>query len=208
MLRVVGPADAAEVGHPARDGDVAQIAAAVNENGLGKQRRQKAEIHVVVRHLVDDPLGVAAVELRQPLQMLPGDAQRGRGVKVGHAIAWQFGKAHRGGQCFERLPHQAQLAGAVDPRVAGEHLFGERRARTRQAEDEHRPPRRRTRPGEPLEKVAIELPHEHVDELLVVGGRILAAVAVQFQRQGIGLPQAVRGPGEIAPGVERLGQGV
>ena len=54
VVGVVGPADAAEVGHPARDGDVAQVAAAVDEGGVGEHDRQQAEVQVVVGHLVDD----------------------------------------------------------------------------------------------------------------------------------------------------------
>ena len=45
------------------------------------------------------------------------------------------------GMASNDLPDQPQLAGPVNPRMAGQHLLDQRRARTRQAEDEHRPTR-------------------------------------------------------------------
>jgi len=45
VLEVVGPADAAEVGHPAGDGDIAQVAAAVDEQRAREQDREQAEVY-------------------------------------------------------------------------------------------------------------------------------------------------------------------
>ena len=56
VLRVVGPADAAEVGHPARQRHVPRVAADVDQRGLREDERQQAEIKVIVRHLVHDPV--------------------------------------------------------------------------------------------------------------------------------------------------------
>ena len=47
----------------------------------------------------------------------------------------------------ERLPGQLQLAGAADPRVAGEDLLDQGRARARQAEHEDGPSVVRSRSG-------------------------------------------------------------
>ncbi len=52
---------------------------------------------------------------------------------------------------------------------------------------------------------AAELLQQHVDELLVLGGRIVTTLLIQFQRQGIGLPQAIRRPREITPRIEHVG---
>ena len=54
--RVVGPADAAEVGHPARQGHVARVAADVDQRRAREQEREQAEIEVIVRHLVNNPV--------------------------------------------------------------------------------------------------------------------------------------------------------
>ena len=64
VFEIVGPADAAKVGHPARHGHVAQVAATMDEHGLREQDRQQAHVHVIVRHLVDDPIIPAVVDGR------------------------------------------------------------------------------------------------------------------------------------------------
>ena len=63
VLDGVRPADASEARQPARDCDVAKVAAAVDDRGMGKQGGNETQMNVVVGHLVDDPRGFAAVEL-------------------------------------------------------------------------------------------------------------------------------------------------
>ena len=63
VLGGVRPADASKAGHPARNGDVAEVAAAVDERRVGKQGGEQSQMNVIVGHLVDDPRGFAAVEL-------------------------------------------------------------------------------------------------------------------------------------------------
>ncbi len=53
--RVVGPADGAKVGQPARHGHVANIAAAVEEGGAREQGDDQAQVQGVFGHLIHDP---------------------------------------------------------------------------------------------------------------------------------------------------------
>ena len=77
MLGIVGPLDAAEIGHPARDGDVAQVAPAVDERGARKEDGQQAEVHVVVGHLVNDPSRRAS-QFAEPVFVPLNDLPQGR----------------------------------------------------------------------------------------------------------------------------------
>ena len=67
MLQVVGPADLAEVGHPAGDRHVANVATAVDEGRPREEDRQQAQVKVIVRHLIDHA-GRRGVELIEPRQ--------------------------------------------------------------------------------------------------------------------------------------------
>ena len=157
-LAIVGPADAAEIGHPARHRHVAQVAAAVNERRPGKQHRQQS------RDTYSCPASCrrcAATVRRRARRAFPNGPRR----------AWaacadvSFGRASRGGPAcpttsgngLERSPHQTQLAGAVNRRVAGQHLLDQRCARARQSEDEHRPCGIRPAVAHASEELAIEL---------------------------------------------------
>ena len=85
---------------------------------VGKQSREQAQVHVIVRHLVHDAFGRAAVEVAQPFEVLLGQPA-GRpasrwGTTVPSARPSGSSIARDG---LERLRrHQPQLAGAVDAR--------------------------------------------------------------------------------------------
>ena len=70
VLDVIRPAHAAEIGHPARHRNVAQIPSAVYEDGIGKQQRKKSNVKVVVGHLVNDAFGLALVQFFELIEML------------------------------------------------------------------------------------------------------------------------------------------
>ena len=139
--------------------------------------------------------------------MLLGQTAECRRVEVGDAIHRRAGSPQRGGDGLERLPGQAQLAGAVEPRVAGQHLLDQRRSRSRQAEDEHRPTRVVTRIAATRAKnAASNVLQQAVDEPLVVGRHVLALALGQLLAQGVGLAEAFAGAGIVAACVEDMAQ--
>ena len=125
---------------------------------------------------------------------------------MGDAVQRRVGPAQRFRDRFERLPGQAQLAGAVDARVAGQHLFDQRGARPRQAEDKDGPLCVQSGAGDPCEEVAVERPQQAVHETLVFLGGVVAPAPRQLQHLTVGPAQAVGGAGEVALGVEDVGQ--
>ncbi len=96
ILHVIGPADAAEVGHPTGHGHVAHIPADVDQRGVRKQQPDETEIQVVVRHLVHNAgrLRVGALTVQHGLHALE--------VVVGQ-FAQLFGPIHLGRQSIQRL---------------------------------------------------------------------------------------------------------
>ena len=208
VFRVVGPTDTAEVGHPARYGHVAQIAPAVNEGGLGKKDRQKTQIHVVVGHLVHDMLDRFAVRDRQSLQVTLSQLAKSGVIQPGNAEYGGLQAAQDGRNRFKGLPSQAQFAGAVDARVAGQHLFDQRCPRTGQPEDEHGPAGGQSRTLDPSEELRPEGQDQVIDEALMFD-RVVRAflLAGQIQGQGIGTLEALRGAGEVTAIVQDMTQG-
>ena len=174
---MVRPANAPEIGHPARDGHIAKIAAAMDEDAVGKEGREQSEIQVVVGHLVDDPIGPALIECLEGFEVLLGQAADGRLIEVGDAVQGELGTVEQLGDGLERLAGQPQFARPVDLRVAGEHLLDQGRARPGQTEDEHRPARVQPHAGGALKEGRIELSQEVIDEELVIGRDVLPAVA-------------------------------
>ena len=189
MLGIVGPDDAAEIGHPARNGDVAQVAPAVDEGRVRKEHRQKSEIHVIIGHLVGDSLGsprapglssgrdAGRPAVRIDVGIQARDAFEGRRVQTEHA-----------GNRLERLAAQPQLAGPVDLGMAGQHLLDQSRSRPRQAEDEDRQPRLAS-PGRPvrLNNSELNVLIMPSTKSLVVGRHVVAAVLFLLEGQRVGL---------------------
>ena len=104
-----------------------------------------------------------------------------------------------GSQGLQILVAQAQLAGAEDLRMAGEDLLGQGRARSRQADDEHRPLRLQAEAAHPLEERRRE-GGDHVRDETGVLGRIVALAAFPpvGQGQGVGLTKVLGGLGVLA----------
>ena len=178
----------------------------MNENSLWEQSREKAKIHVIIRHFVHDPVCSAAVESCQRVEVPLGyAADRGR-IQMGHARQRRIGAAQHGRQVLEGLARSAQLAGTVNAWMAGKNLLDERRARARQAEDEHGPFGVQPSAGDPREKVRRERLQQPVHELLVFGRDVVPTALCRFQGQRIGLAQTVSGAGEFTTGVENVGQ--
>ena len=87
LTLVVGPANTAKVGHPARHGDVAQVAPAMDKDRFGKHDRKQTDIHIIVGHLVDDSRISTVIELIQVFEMELGQALHGWRVEQGDASA-------------------------------------------------------------------------------------------------------------------------
>ena len=120
-------------------------------------------------------------------RMQLGQPCHGRAIEEGDAVSRQTGAAHQSGNRLERAPGQAQFAGPVHLRVAGQHLLDQGRPRSRQAEDEHRPARLRAGAVQPREQVAIEAAQQTVDETLVIGRGIIPAIAIGLEGDRVGL---------------------
>ncbi len=206
VLGVVGPADAAEIGHPARDGDVAQVAAAVDEGRVGEDGRHQTQVHVIVGHLVADAFGVADGQRADALEVLLAEPLQGRAVQEGHALHGRAGPVDHARDGLEAQPGEPELAGAVDPRMAGDDLLDQRRPRPRQAEDEDRPARRVAGAGHPVEEGGVEVADQAVGEPLVLGRHVFAAAVGQLLADGVGLAQALAGAVVLAAGVEDVRQ--
>ena len=73
------------------------------------------------------------------------------------------GRPSNSGIDTNSCPGQAQLAGAVHPRMAGQHLLDQGRAGARQAEDEHRHARVVAGPGQAVEQLRREAGDEPID---------------------------------------------
>ena len=196
---VVGPADAAEVGHPARDGHVAQVAAAVDEGGVGEQGREQAEIHVIVGHLVHDAIRPAAVQLMQARR---GAARPAAGARPRRGAATQssgaLGPAQRGGDRLERCRASRSspapwMRGWLASTCSISVVPDRGRPKTKTGRLVSNPSA-----GGPCEEVAVERPQQAVDEMLVLGRRVVAPAPRQLQRQGVGLAQAVGGAVVVA----------
>ena len=201
---IVGPADAAEVGHPARDGHVAQVAAAVDERRMRKQDREQAEIQVIVRHLVHDPRR-GRRRSRSPLEVLLGQpSHRGRSSQ-GTQSDRRTEPPHHG---RDRPRTTAGPAAARRRRGSASGSPGPARSAScpTAAGRRRRPvgacpgPRRQTG-----EEVAIERPDQAVDEAFVLGGRIIRRRA-RARGSGRWPGQAVGGARVIAARVEHVGQ--
>ena len=58
---------------PARQGDIAQVAPAVDEDGPGKHGGEQPEVDVVIGHLIDDPFGGSSLDQAlESMQVLLG----------------------------------------------------------------------------------------------------------------------------------------
>ena len=177
MLRRIGPADAAKIGHPARNRDVAQVAPAMQEHRAGKAR-QAVRGTLVVRHLVHEPRRLSAIQLRRARQM-----------GGGHVRPWQPGVS-RG---------SASRGGPAKPTISGKFSNARRTRRSspapcttdgspalarsawcpaRQTEDEHRPARVDPAPRTRSKNARAKPFQQHIDELLMFAGRIVAPLMV------------------------------
>ena len=106
----------------------------------------------------------------------------------------------------EILAGQVQFAGAEDLRMSGENLFGQGRARTRQADDEHRPFRLQAEAAHSLEERRGEGCHEVLDEAGIVVGTVARLSGGARPASGRWPVAAGRRPVRIRPGVAYLGQ--
>ena len=106
-----------------------------------------------------------------------------RGVEGGQAGQEAVIPPDRRGDGVEGLAGEPQLAGPVDPRMAGQHLLDQRGARARQAEDEDRLTRLVAGPGEAGEQLGREALDQPVDEPDVLG-RVVRTVLLDATGQG------------------------
>ncbi len=124
VLLVASPADVTEVGHPARDRDIAQVPAAMDDSGVREQCGNQSQIEIVVRHLVHHAIRravefaeaseVPRCELLRCLTMEPGQGLNGRGVGF-HEMRDRI-EIHRQG---------VQFAGTEHLGMAGQDLLGQ-----------------------------------------------------------------------------------
>ena len=109
-----------------------------------------------------------------------------------------------GGNRIEHLPGQAQLAGAMDLRMAGQHLLDQRGAGARQAEDEHRQrvssPAPASRPNSSGVKPAIR---RSTKRACSAGSYVRPCLRRCVQGQGVGLRPGRRRPRHSRPRASR-----
>ena len=68
LIKIAGPVNVADVGHPARNRDILKVATAVDELPPRKQRGEPAQVQVVVRHLINNAAR-ARVELAKTVEV-------------------------------------------------------------------------------------------------------------------------------------------
>src|SRR5262249_62364604 len=93
----------------AGDRDVAEVAPAVDEGGAGEYRGQEPEVHVIVGHLIGDPVDAVAGEAPELLEVLVSQAAEGRPVEVGHALDGRAGAGEDAGEGLEGLAGDPNL---------------------------------------------------------------------------------------------------
>ena len=138
----------------ARHAGVHRVALDVNNFRVGQHQGNQAQCQVVGRHLVGDAQGMGcAPRQAQGVVAAPGAQRVGR----------QLGQVFRKGLKMPRLGvalchlHQvAQFTGAVHRRVAGNDLLGQRGARARHAQHEHRCRRRVAVAAQAFQKVPVK----------------------------------------------------
>ena len=115
---------------------------------LRKHRGQKAQVDIVIRHLVDDPQrGMSLGQVFEPAQVMLGQPVDRARREARDVVDRRAGNIENRRNGVERLPRKPQLARAKHARMAGEDLFDKGCARARQAEHEHRAKVRRACPG-------------------------------------------------------------
>ena len=161
-----------------------RMSAGVDHLGVGQDELDQADVEEVVRHLVDEERGVAAVgagvvdELlaetpEVAVFQLPQDAR----------IAWLAGAFVATAQAFGEVQHVVQLHGAVHLRMGCENLLQQGGAGPWQPDDEDRVRGFAAKPGATLEEfpgahlhLAV---HAHLQLLgAVLGARLLQRVAL------------------------------
>ena len=195
-----------KVGHVARDGHIAQVTTAVDENGIREENGEQAKVHVIVGHLVDDPLGSSHVDALEAGQVLPCQAADGRAIKMSQAIHCWLGTLKQLGNRFERLSSQPELSRPMNGRVAGENLLDQGGSRAGKAEDEKRPARVRPTAFCLGEKGRGALGEDLVDNELMIPRRILASATSHLQLQGIGAAGRIGRARVVATPIKNLSQ--
>ena len=207
VIYVAGPADVSEVGHPAGDGHVAQVAPAVDQPRSGKQGRQEPQVQVVVGHLVGDAQG-PGIQLAELLKVPLRHPPHGGTVQAADAGAGRLFDIEDARQRVEGLAAQSQLAGPENLRMAGQDLLDQRGSRARQPHDEHRPLAVEAEASNALEVSGRERRQQAIDKPRVVRGIVPPAALLRVRKtEGVALARMVRGLFKIAPGIEDLGQG-
>src|SRR5437899_174938 len=111
--------------HPAGEGNVANVAAAMDVVGFWENRGEPPEILVIVRHLIDDALSFTAVQFFKLVEVpLSAAADRCKRQIIrsdlGNVAAPKFNR-----QPLHRLMGEAPFAGAIDLRMACQDLLDE-----------------------------------------------------------------------------------
>ncbi len=148
VLGGIRPADASEAGEPARNGDVAEVAAAVDEARHGEQCGNQTEVNVIIGHLVDNTHCRAACQLGEPAIVALGKLSCGGLAQVADAgdrgLAFAVEQAGYG---LEIVARESELTGAVNLWNARENLFDQGRARPGKPDDENGPLRTQPAPA-------------------------------------------------------------
>ena len=158
--------------------------------------------------LSDDPRRASAVDLAQPIQMLPGDSPfTAEGLRSAIQSREALGWPNIVGMVSKDRTAQPELARAVDLRVTGQDLLDQRRARSRQAEDEDGPRGFRTGVCEAIEQASIGGLDQvaHIVNMLV--HLVRGPVFRLLQCDGVGTFQAVRREAVVSVSVLDVGVG-
>ena len=208
VLGGIRPAHASEAGEPARNGDVAEVAAAVNECRPGEQGRDQAKVNVIIGHLVDNAHGSAACQLRKPAIVAFGKLSCGVAAQV--ADAGDRGLAfavEQVGYGLEIVAHECELTGAVNLWNTRENLFDQCRARPGKPDDENGPLCTKPGAGEPVKEGPIECTDQPGDELFVLVRPIPSFPSIKLDAcQAVGLSGVFGGLRVRAASVENAGE--
>ncbi len=137
MFLLRRPADGAKSGEPTRERNVAKVAPAVDDPSVGKQDVQKADVKVIVRHLVGDP-SFSAAQAGKLAEITRGRLSGALLVEAKDAVERRAAHPADGGERVKALPCKLQLAGGVNPGMTRQDLLEQSRPRTWQTDYEYR----------------------------------------------------------------------
>ena len=166
VAEIARPAHHRQVGQPARQGDVAQVAPAVDQRGLWEEGGDPAEVERVLRHLVHDAESRTAHRLERSL-VADGEVPDGGLVEFRDAVQGRLLASGGLGHPSKNLANEPQLTRTEDSGVAGQDLLDQGCARSRKADDEDRPSRGKATQVNSREVIAGEGGDEPIDEYLM-----------------------------------------